>query len=79
MKLSDSSWANFEGGKRTKKVTSSEMSTASQTCIIPILMVQCMTMQMFGSGERLPACLESTAKLLLNTIIGSLRAGGRRR
>jgi hypothetical protein len=55
------------------------MSTASQTCIVSILMVQCMSVQVLGSGERLSACWESTAELLLDTIIGALGAGGRSR
>jgi hypothetical protein len=34
-----------------------------------------MTVQMFGSGKRLPARWEGTAELLLDAVIGALGAG----
>ena len=55
------------------------MGTTSQTCIVAILVVQCMTVQMLRSGKRFPTCREGTAKLLLNAVTGALGAGGRRR
>jgi len=51
-----------------EKVTAAKMSTTTKTCIIPVLVVQCVAVEMFGSGERLSTTWMAASKFLLDAI-----------
>ncbi len=54
----------------TEQVTTTEMSHAAKACIVPVLMVQRVTMKMFRPGKRLSTAWETTAEFLLDAIWG---------